>query len=327
MALLLVNFGGPRNSDEIAPFLTSLLQDRDVVRTRLPTFLNNWLFGRIARKRAHKIKEDYDQIGGRSPIYFDTESIAASLSQKLNTEVITFHRYLPATHADSLRAIESSTAPLLRVLPLFPQFCYATTGSIARFFAHNLSRRTRNKLRWISSYASHSAFITSYQQRLRIFLDQNNLKESETTLLFSAHGVPQSFSCEGDPYESECEASFQAVSAAFPAALARLSYQSKFGRGEWIKPYTDQTCQTALQWTQNRPHIVIVPITFTSDHIETLFEIEKLYLPLLRAQNLNAYRCPALNLEPYWLDALASIAQSPALTTNAMLIRNPSSLP
>ena len=313
MNTLLVNFGGPRYKQEIAPFLTELLQDRDVIRTRLPRFLHNWIFARVARKRAVKIAHDYDLIGGRSPIYFDTEAIADSLRAKTGNEVITFHRYLPATHAMSLRKVEACKSDSILVLPLFPQYCSATTGSIARFLSTYLSPAAQKKLRWIRSYADHPAFIASYQRRIRDTLAGLKLKEEETALLFSAHGVPQSFIDTGDIYQAECERSFEAVKKAFPKALCRLSYQSKFGPGEWIRPYTDESCQKAPNWIQGRPNIVVVPLSFTSDHIETLFEIEHLYLPMLRANGLSAHRCPALNREPYWLEALTTILQNVAL--------------
>lgn len=313
--VLLVNFGGPRSKDEVAPFLQSLLCDRDVVRTRFPTFFHNWFFSRIARKRAVKICEDYEEIGGKSPIYFDTEALAEALSNKLQVPVYTFHRYLPATHAESMRKIEE--AQELKVLPLFPQFCYATTGSIARFF----SRFSPKKLRWIKSYAAHPAFVGAYQRRIREFLIEKQLKEEETVLLFSAHGVPKTFIDEGDIYESECELSYREVMKAFPKAQGKLSFQSKFGRGEWLRPYTDETCEQALEWHQGRKNIVFVPISFTSDHIETLFEIEKLYLPIIASKGLNAYRCPALNQEEYWIDGLVEILQETNFCNNQMLIR------
>lgn len=315
MHYLLVNFGGPRNLDEIAPFLEELLCDPDVIRTRFPPFFQNWLFKRIARKRALKVRHDYEQIGSGSPIYSDTETLAKALSEKLNAPVLTFHRYLAATHSASLEQIRNANE--IKAIPLFPQFCYATTGSAARF----LSICPPQKVRWIKSYASHPAFILAYQKRIASFLKAQNWREEETLLLFSAHGVPQNFIDEGDLYESECRLSVSEVMKAFPKALSRLSYQSKFGRGEWLKPYTNETCEQILSWHQGRPHVAIIPISFTSDHIETLFEIERLYLPPIRAQGLNAARCPALNLEPYWIDALAQIAQETNLCSNAMLVR------
>ena len=312
---LLVNFGGPRHLEEIVPFLQTLLCDRDVIRTRFLTAIHNWLFGRVARKRALKVRHDYEQIGGKSPIYFDTEALAEALSKRFHAPVYTFHRYLPATHADSLKQIEA--AKTLTVLPLFPQFSYATTGSIARFF----SNIPPGKLRWIKSYAAHPAFIRAYQKRIADFLSEKNLKEEETILFFSAHGLPQTFVDEGDPYEWECRFSYERVMQHFPKAKGRLCYQSKFGPGEWLRPYTDEACQQILEWHEGRKQIVFVPISFTSDHIETLFEIEKLYLRIVAAKGLHAYRCPALNLEPYWIDALVEILEETNLCNNQMLIR------
>lgn len=313
--LLLVNFGGPRDLNEVAPFLQTLLCDKDVVRTPFPQFLHNWLFNRVARKRALKIREDYAEIGGKSPIYFDTEALASALSQKLQTPVYTFHRYLPATHAASLKSLRGLKE--IRTLPLFPQFSYATTGSIARFFAPHFPMQ----LRWIKSYAAHPAFLRAYQERIARFLAEKQMREEEVVLLFSAHGLPRSFIETGDPYESECQQSFQKLMAAFPQALCKLCYQSKFGKGEWLRPYTDETCEQVLGWSEGRKKVAMVPLSFTSDHIETLFEIEKLYLPLIRKKGLEAYRCPALNLEPYWIDALTEILQETNLCSNDLLIR------
>ncbi|OGN64957.1 MAG: ferrochelatase [Chlamydiae bacterium RIFCSPHIGHO2_12_FULL_49_9] len=316
MECLLVNFGGPRDLNEVAPFLVSLLQDQDVIRTKLPPFAHRLLFGWIARRRALKVRRDYALIGGKSPIYFDTEELA----KKLNIS-LTFHRYLPSTHAESLEKIERSKASTICVLPLFPQFCYATTGSIARFFSENLSPKTLNKLRWIKSYAAHPAFIRSYQKRIADYLQSQNLKEEESLLFFSAHGVPKIFIEEGDIYQSECELSFKEVMKAFPKTKGLLAYQSKFGRGEWLRPYTNELCEEILSVHEGRKNIVFIPISFTSDHIETLFEIEEQYLPPVRAKNLNAFRCPSLNLEPYWIEALSEILQETNLCSAKMLIR------
>lgn len=306
---------------EIRPFLTELLTDQDVVRARLPSWIHNRLFRRIAKKRSLKIRKDYAFIGGKSPIYFDTENIREILSQKLKKNIGTFHRYLSATHADSLKQIEASAAKEIRVLPLFPQFSYATTGSSAHFLSKHLSSKTLNKLRWIKSYPAHPSFIEAYQTRIASFLSQENLKEEETALLFSAHGVPQSFIDTGDIYQSECELSFQALSEKFPQSSSFLSYQSKFGPGEWLRPYTDEMCETVLHWSQMKKNIVIIPLTFTSDHIETLFEIERLYLPPIRARGLKAFRCPALNLESYWIDGLQELLKETNLCTTRMLCR------
>ena len=319
-AYLLANFGGPRYREEIEPFLRALLCDRDVIRTKFPNWLHNWFFGRIAKKRALKINEDYEKIGF-SPIYEDTEAMKRALEPALNAPVFTFHRYMPATHADSLLEIENCKAKEICVIPLFPQFCYGTTGSIARFFSTRLSSAAISKLRWIKSYAAHPSFIQAWTERIALFLKERKLREEDTFLFFSAHGVPRSFIDEGDPYEEECKQTVSEVMKNFPNLPGRLAYQSKFGRGEWLRPYTDEECRNVLAWAKERKEIVFVPISFTSDHIETLFEIEELYLPLIRDAGLNAHRCPALNLEANWIFALESIAKQLEVCPNEMLVR------
>ncbi len=319
--ILLVNFGGPRTLSEIGSFLISLLTDQDVIRTKLPKPIHRWLFTWIARKRASKIVKDYEGIGGGSPIYADTENLAKLLSKKTNTPVLTFHRYLPRTHAESLAAIEAVTSDQILVIPLFPQFSFATTGSIARFFSHHLTPTTLNKLQWIKSYAEHEAFIRSHIQQIQTFLAEKNIEQTDLILLFSSHGLPKSFITQGDIYLKECTDSFNLISQAFPQVLSRLSFQSKFGPGEWIKPYTDEVCENILTWNQGRKQIVVIPLSFTSDHIETLYEIQDLYLPVLEKHGLTAHRCPALNLAPHWIENLAQITKTNTLHNTQDLIR------
>ena len=318
--IVLVNFGGPRAEDEIRSFLTELLCDPDVIRTSLPTPLQNLLFKRIAAKRSLTIREEYEKMGGASPIYQSTETIRDILCEKLNTSVFTFHRYIPSSHKQSLAAIDSIGADEICIFPLFPQFSYATTGSIARLFLQNLHPKTLQKLRWIPSYYNHSAYIQCFTDHIKAYLHKQNLNEKDITLFFTPHGVPTEFICTGDPYQKECEASYKHIMKAFPKTHSLLAYQSKFGPKEWIKPYTDKLCESILDHT-DKP-IVFIPLSFTSDHIETLVEIEDLYVKEIEKQGLKAYRCPAFNESSIWIDAIINILQSTPCTSTAQLIRN-----
>ena len=319
MALMLVNFGGPRDLNEIVPFLEELLCDRDVVWTNYPSFFHRWLFRRIAQKRGKRIAADYKQIGGRSPIYFDTEEIGRRLLEIRGEKVLCFHRYLPATHDPILEDIEAIEEEKITVLPLFPQFTYATTGSIARFFQKRLSAKSVKKLAWIGSYCDHPAFIACWQEKIEAFLRQNRIENP--VLLFTAHGIPLSFVQKGDPYQRQCERTFQSIMRRFPGDIGRLCYQSKFGPGEWLRPYTNEACEEILQWSEGRKNVVFIPMIFTSDHIETLYEIEELYLPLVRARGVRAYRCPAFNQDENWIQVLQKISENQNLITNGSLVR------
>lgn len=320
-AYVLANFGGPRDLDEIRPFLQELLLDPEVIRPTLPSFIHRMLFRRIAKKRSVKVKHDYEKIGGKSPIFEDTENLKRLLEERTSEEMITFHRYLPKTHPEFIAKMENLDADEIRILPLFPQFSYATTGSIANFFARKLSPETTVKIRWIKSYAGHPAFVGTYQKLIAEFLQENKLQEEETILLFSCHGIPEKFVEEGDIYQMECNISYRLVLKAFPYTLGRLSFQSRFGPEEWIKPYTEDVCQEIDSWSEGRKNIVIVPLSFTSDHIETLFEIEELYVKELLKKNYAAYRLPALNLRPDWVQGILTLFKETNLTNNQMLIR------
>ncbi len=316
VATLIVNFGGPRSLEEIGPFLKELLTDPDVIRPRLPSFIHRFLFSEIARKRVKKVSKDYAMIGGKSPIFEDTEALAAHVG------ALAFHRYLSETHTHFLERVRQLDADEISVFPLFPQFSYATTGSIARWFSNHLPDTLQKKLSWVPSYATHPIFVQAMQANIGEFLAEKGLKEDEVVLLFSAHGLPQAFIDTGDPYQTHCEDSFREISAGFPGVLSRLSYQSKFGRAQWITPSTSDVCSAIDEWRGERKTVVIVPLSFTSDHIETLFEIEELYLPLIEDRGLNAYRCPALNRREDWMEAIAQIIQTSVRVTNQELIFN-----
>lgn len=318
---LIVNFGGPRTLKEVEPFLKALLTDRDVVRTSFPQVFHNYVFNKIAQKRAVKVEKDYEEIGGSSPIYADTEYVAQAIRSRVEGSVLTFHRYLPATHLAALEAIEKTRSTEIRVFPMFPQFTYATTGSIARFFQQHLSPKTVQKLRWIKSYPTHSAFIQVIQRMIREFLEEKGLKEEETILLFSAHGVPRKFIETGDLYEYECRSSVEKVMEGFPLALGRLSFQSKFGPGEWLRPYTEDVCQEIELWSHGKQNFIFVPISFTSDHLETLFEVEKQYLPIIQAKGLTPFRLPAPNRRGDWIEAITTMLQDFSPVSNSMLVR------
>lgn len=306
---ILANFGGPRNLLEVEPFLKELLCDQDVVYTRLPSFIHRLIFRKIAKKRTLKVSHDYELIGGKSPIYQDTENLAALLSKKLNAKFHSFHRYLPQTHSAFIEKIEKSTAEKIVIFPCFPQYCSATTGSILKFFSKKLSKKTQNKFQLIKSYPSDNHFVIPFQSLIKEYLAKQNLSEESTMLLFSAHGIPQSFVQRGDCYQTECEKSFDLIKKGFPQAESLLCYQSKFGPGQWLMPYTVDVCRDIATFSPFRKNIVFIPLSFISDHIETLFEIEKLYLPLIKRKNYQAFRCPALNLHDDWVSGIANMLE------------------
>lgn len=318
---LLVNFGGPRDLSEVEEFLICLFRDQEVLRTPFPGWIHRLLFTRLAKKRARLVVHDYARIGGGSPIYRDTEQIAQKLSSLLGQRVLTFHRYLPSTHLSFIQSLQLiGSDSQIRVFPLFAQFSYATTGSIAKWFTDHLEKSIVDRMRWIKSYCIHSAYIDCFVKQIQECLEKNGCNEAQTILLFSAHGVPIKFIETGDVYESQCQQTFKQLSNRFPKALSRLCYQSQWGKEPWITPYTLEMCHTIDRWGRGFKDVVVIPLSFTSDHIETLFEVEEQYLPPLAERGFRPIRCPALNQRPDWIKAIAEIIQQEdALATHKLL--------
>jgi ferrochelatase len=218
--------------------------------------------------------------------------------------------------------MESDQSDKITILPMFPQFSYATTGSIARWFAKHLSS-ILEKMHWVKSYPVDPSYIRCMEEQIRDFLEREALKEEETILLFSPHGLPQDFILRGDPYKQECESSYLALAERFPKALCKVGYQSKFGKGEWLRPATEELCREVLNWSGDYQNVLFIPLSFTSDHIETLFEVEYQYMPLIRERKLQAYRLPALGRHTDWIASLAKIIQETTPSKNSQLYRKP----
>lgn len=319
-AYLLVNFGGPRDLKEIAPFLNSLLNDEEVIWPIMPKFLHHLFFSYIAKKRAKTIVHDYEKIGNKSPIYEETEALAKILEKKMGIPIITFHRYLKETHAKTLKLLNSPEFTEIHVFPMFPQFSYATTGSGARFFFENLPRETLNKLKWIKSYPTEMPFVDLWQKILRRFLKNHSLLDKECFFIFSAHGLPKKFISGGDPYEMECQLTVNKVMKGFDVPF-KLAYQSQFGRDQWIGPATLELSRDILNYHQGRKNILFIPISFTSDHIETLFEIEETYMPIIRDKGLNVFRVKAPYSHEDFPDSIAKMLNDFVPFHTSMLVR------
>lgn len=314
-AYILANFGGPRHAEELESFLTSLLTDRDVTGNFLPDFLHKKLFSFIAKKRVSKVLPQYLSLKNWSPIYQDTENLAQALHGLLNAPVIPFHRYLPATHHTTLEALHTLQPRSIIGVPLFPHFTYAMTGSISRFFTLHAPQYN---ILWISQFGSHDAFISCMEAHVNSFLDMQGIPEESCCFLFSVHGLPKRMISQGDPYQKQCEHSFSLLSSRFPKAESILCYQSKFGFGKWLSPLL-KTLSYELK--SQKPYVLILPFGFVSDHLETLYEIEHEYLPILKSRGYKALRLPAIYNASSWPRALAQIISSSFPSESELLIK------
>ena len=312
---VLANFGGPRNSAEVYPFLRELLTDPDVIKTPLPRCCHNCLFGSIAWCRSKVKVKEYAAMGfdgGGSPLFGVTERMAAALRAKTGLDILTFHRYNPDTHAAFFKCVNALPAgSRVECITLFPHYSCATVGSIEGIFAKRIDKGIR--VRVMRSYHVEPGYIRGMAATVLRRLADIPAENGPVHLIFSAHGLPKKMIDDGDPYKAENEATYAAIMALIrddhPAAAARiggstLCFQSRLGWAEWIKPYTIDVVNGVDPEGDVKDYL-FVPIAFTMDHLETLSEIEHDYMSVIREKGLRAHRADAMNLDEEWTDTLA----------------------
>lgn len=315
VGVLLLNLGGPDKLDDVGPFLYNLFSDPEIIR--LPfSWLQKPLAWFIASRRTKTSQENYKQIGGGSPLRQITEAQGEALKQELQTlgedaEIYVGMRYWhPYTEEAVASLTHNAEIEKLVILPLYPQFSISTSGSSFRLLEQMW--KTDPKLQQIEytvipSWYKQAGYLKAMAELIAQELDQLP-NPSEAHIFFSAHGVPKSYVEEaGDPYQQEIEECTELIMRTLNRPNAyTLAYQSRVGPVEWLQPYTEDAIQElGAKGIQN---LVVVPISFVSEHIETLQEIDIEYRELaLEAGIHNFRRVPALNTHPTFIRALADL--------------------
>ncbi|KAG0481342.1 hypothetical protein HPP92_011855 [Vanilla planifolia] len=317
LGVLLLNLGGPETLDDVQPFLFNLFADPDIIRLpRLFRFLQKPLAQLISAFRAPKSKEAYASIGGGSPLRKITDEQAHALEKAierkgLSANVYVAMRYWHPFTEEAIHQIKSDDITKLVVLPLYPQFSISTSGSSIRVL-QNIFREdpyfTRVAISIIESWYHREGYIRSMADLIETELESFDNPE-EVMIFFSAHGVPLSYVEEaGDPYRDQME---ECIILIMDELKSRgvlnnhtLAYQSRVGPVQWLKPYTDEVI-VELGRTGVKS-LLTVPISFVSEHIETLEEIDMEYKHLaLESGILNWGRVPALGCTSSFISDLA----------------------
>ncbi len=313
--IVLLNMGGPRNLEAVGPFLLELFQDREIIQ--LP--FQKWLGPFIAKRRTPKVQKLYEDIGGGSPILDWTEIQGRGMVERLDrlspdTAPHRFYvafRYVHPFSEDALARMKADGVRRAIAFTQYQHFSCATTGS-----SLNELWRAAGKLglarefQWsvIDRWPTHPAFIRAMAKTVQDGLEQFAEEDrNEVLLLFSAHSLPLSIIDRGDPYPQEVGASVQMVleEGGFRNQFI-LSYQSEVGPVRWLGPSTERTIKEL--GAKGRKKVLVVGIAFTSDHIETLSEIDMEYGHLAKSVGITEFRrAPAFNGEPLFQDALAEI--------------------
>jgi protoporphyrin/coproporphyrin ferrochelatase len=313
--IVMMNLGGPADLTQVEPFLLALFADREIIQ--LP--FQRWLGPFIARRRAPKVQALYRSIGGGSPILGYTEAQGRGLVERLDrlspeTAPHRFYvafRYVTPTSEDALRAMAADGIERAVAFTQYPQFSCATTGSSLNELWRTAARTgLEEAFRWsvIDRWPVHPGFIAAMADTVREGLDQFPAAErDEVLLLFSAHSLPLHIVDRGDPYPQEIGASVQAVLDRLSLPNRHLlAYQSEVGPVRWLGPSTERVIRRLGERGETR--VLVVPIAFTSDHIETLSELDREYGEVAHRVGITQYRrCPALNDRPGFVDAMADL--------------------
>lgn len=312
-AILLLQMGGPDSLEAVEPFLLNLFSDRDIIRLG-PAFFQPLLARWIARRRAPKVEAQYEEIGGRSPIRELTSDQALALEEKLGQGVRCFPamRYWRPSTIEALAAVKKEGISRIFALPLYPHYSRATTGSSFNELRRVLALSgVKFSFSCVESFHDHPLYITALARTLEEGI--NFFPEGQDiTFLFSAHSLPVSFIESGDPYLSQVEETVQLVMEQFPSYRYQLAFQSKAGPVKWLEPSTEEAItRLAAEGCRN---LLVVPVSFVCDHIETLYEIDVTYAALAREQGIeNFHRAPSLNSSPLFIDCLADLVSTALL--------------
>ncbi len=315
-AILLVNLGTPEAPTPAAVrrYLREFLSDRRVVE--IPRAIwNPILYGLVLTTRPKRSAARYAAIWtpDGSPLLLYTQRQAkllqGLLGQRLRAPLVVEHamRYGEPSIADVLAKLKNAGCERLLVLPLYPQYAASTTATALDSVSATLAQ-TRNvpELRIVKHFHDHPAYIRALGDLVRDYWRANGRPE---TLVMSFHGLPQHTLDRGDPYHCECQKTARLLAAELELAEGswQIAFQSRFGRAEWLKPYT-ATVLEAL--ARKRRRVDVICPGFVADCLETLEEIGIEGQQLFRAAGGETLRLlPCLNDRPGWIEGLAAIAR------------------
>lgn len=314
--VFLLNMGGPTTVEEVHPFLLELFSDRDLIA--LPGGrLVQPLFARlIAALRAPGARRRYAEIGGGSPLVAITGQQAQALQRRLTADGDAFRvtvvmRYTPPRADEAVGAMRAWGATRVVALPLYPHYSQATTGSSLADLEGALARGGLDcPLVRIADYHDHPGYLDAVAATVRRGLERLGPDAAEqATVLFSAHSLPRSLVERGDPYQRQVEACTRGVASRLELRRWMLAYQSRSGPVKWLEPDVLGTIEQLAR--DGCRALLVVPISFVSDHIETLHEVEIEMRAFAAGRGIPRFeRAPALNVGDGFIGALEQIVRS-----------------
>ena len=308
IAVVLFNLGGPDGPDAVRPFLFNLFRDPAIIG--VPALLRYPIAALIATTRTKLAKQNYAVMGGGSPLLPETEKQARALEAELagrfpgaETRCFIAMRYWKPLTDAAAKAVAAFAPDEVVLLPLYPQYSSTTTGSSLK--AWGKAYKGPGRVSTVCCYPTDEAFIQTHAELILAAYDEAG-RPGPARLLFSAHGLPEKVIEAGDPYQRQVEATAAAVAARLGKGWDwRVTYQSRVGPMTWIGPATEDEIRAA---SEEGLALVVTPIAFVSEHIETLVELDHEYREVALEAGCPAYvRVPALGVAPGFIRGLGRI--------------------
>jgi protoporphyrin/coproporphyrin ferrochelatase len=306
IGVVLLNMGGPEKLSDVRPFLYNLFSDREIIRLG-PFFMQKPLAWLISKRRAPKSMKTYEKIGGGSPLTAITlaqgKALEKVLRQHGNYTVVSAMRYWNPDSDTALKKLADKGITKLIGLALYPHYSCATTGSSVQELKRAMARSGNDfSLTVIESWPTQPAYIKTLA---------HNIQETAATfapdlpqVVYSAHSLPVSFIEEGDPYVDHIKATIKHIEE-ITQLPGTLCFQSRSGPVEWLTPSTPDTLDSLAK--KGCKNILMVPISFVSDHVETLYEIDMLYRDQAKELGMRLESSRSLNCDPSFIDGLKEL--------------------
>jgi protoporphyrin/coproporphyrin ferrochelatase len=305
IAVVLLNLGGPDGPSSVKPFLFNLFNDPAIIG--LPGLLRTAIARLISSRRETSAQANYAYMGGGSPLLPGTKdqarALEAALSDRLSADTI--HTFIamrywhPMTH-EVAAEVEAWAPDEIVLLPLYPQFSTTTTASSLKIWRETY--RGPGTSRTICCYPQSTGWVEAQANLIREGLAAAG--DHPVRVLFSAHGIPESLvTKKGDPYAEQVESGCRAIAEALGLGDWSLCYQSRVGPMKWLGPSTPEALEQAAK---DGVGVVLVPIAFVSEHIETLVELDIEYAELAHEAGITPYiRVPTVSVAPDFIQGLA----------------------
>jgi len=301
-ALVLLNMGAARSKDELEVFLTNMFNDKNILTIKNDT-LRSMIASLIVNLRLNKAWENYEEIGGKSPLHDITDQLVKKLQKELPDYFVTVAmRYTSPFAQTAIARIEEKNIQDVTLLPLYPQYSTTTTKSSVEDFIEKA--QDRFTIKTVEPFYKNEL----YNKAICDEIIKTKAKWEDFHLIFSAHGLPQKVINKGDPYQTQIEEHVEILTETLSHYATNfhsinLAYQSKVGPMKWLTP----SLETMLENFKGKK-VLIYPISFIIDNSETVFELDIEYREIAKKIGIQDYRvCRCINDSDIFVDTIKEI--------------------